>query len=102
LKKKGTIEEPIIALRYSIGREDYNNFVAQYKYVFNIKEYLTYKNYEPFTAAHPGYYWVMAWVFISIAGFSWSTGTLIKRGYITKEGTYDPTGSRWKNTEKKS
>ncbi|GEM_PF-3324024 len=99
LKKPGTIEEPTIVLRYAMGYKDYANYVAEYKYLYNVREYLTYKDHVPIPNDRPLYYIPMIWAAITIAGFSWPTGTLIKRGYITKEGTYDATGSRWKKGE---
>ncbi|WP_407402928.1 hypothetical protein [Chryseobacterium sp.] len=91
LNKKGSMEDPIIALRYSVDGF-MNNNVPQEEYFYNVKEYLTYKDYKPLTSADPWYYIIMVWVFVTIAGFSTTTGILIKKGYINKQGNFEPNG----------
>ncbi|WP_407402926.1 hypothetical protein [Chryseobacterium sp.] len=98
LNKKGSMEDPIVALRYSVDGF-MNNNVSDEKYNYNVKEYLTYKDYKPFTSADPWYYIIMVWVFVTIAGFSTTTGILIKKGYINKEGNYEPNGPSIKSKQ---
>ncbi len=91
LKKKGTIEDPIIALRYTIDG-DMNNNVSDEKYNYNVKEYLTYKDYKPINEASFLFILKMFWVIVTIIGFSTTTGILIKKGYINKQGNFEPNG----------
>lgn len=81
--KKGTLSDPIIALRYGLGTDE-NNFVPQEEYDYNVKEYLTYKNYTP-SAKDIIYYLNMIWVFVTIAGFSITTGMSIKKERAEKQ-----------------
>lgn len=81
--KKGTLDEPIIALRYGLGTDE-NNFVPQAEYDYNVKEYLTYKNYTP-PSKDFVYYLTMAWVFITIAGFSITTGLSVRKERTEKQ-----------------
>ena len=82
-RKKGTLNEPIIALRYGLDTDE-NNFVPQEKYNYNVKEYLTYKDYIP-PSKDFVYYLTMAWVFITIAGFSITTGLSVRKERAEKQ-----------------
>jgi len=70
LNKSGTMEQPIIALRYASGLEDYDNHVLELEYLYNVREYLTYKDHVPIPNDSPLYYIPMIWAAIVIAGFS--------------------------------
>lgn len=81
--KQGTLNEPIIALRYGLDPDE-NNFVPQEEYDYSVREYLTYRNYTP-PSKDFIYYLTMAWVFITIAGFSITTGLSIRKERAEKQ-----------------
>ena len=81
--KKGNLNDPIIALQYGFG-ENKNCFVSQEKYDYSIREYLIYKNYTPPIEGFM-YYLNMAWVFITIAGFSITTGLSVRKERAEKQ-----------------
>lgn len=64
-------------MRYTIG-DDMTNNVANEKYNFNVKEYLTYKNYKATPMSDPFYIIKMIWMAITLIGFSYTTGTFLK------------------------
>ena len=81
--KKGNLSDPIIALQYGFG-ENKNSFVSQEKYDYSVREYLIYKNYNP-PIEDFIYYLNMAWVFITIAGFSITTGLSVRKERAEKQ-----------------
>lgn len=81
--KRGTLNEPFIALRYGLGTDE-NNYVPQAEYDYNVKEYLTYRNYTP-PSKDFIYYLTMIWTFVTIAGFSITTGLSIRKERAEKQ-----------------
>lgn len=81
--KKGTANDPIIVLQYGFGPIK-NSYIPQEKYDYSIKEYLTYKDYTV-PSKDLIYYLNMIWVFVTIAGFSITTGMSIRKDRAEKK-----------------